>query len=68
MTMATGDDDNDVDGDGVTGNEVDDDGAGATGDKSDDVNNYGDDDDDGNGDDTMGCGATVYDDDGDGRR
>ena len=62
MTMATGDDDNDVDGNGVTGNEVDDDGAGATGDKSDDVNNYGDDDDDGNGDDT------VYDNDGNGRR
>ena len=30
--MATGDDDNDVDGDGVMGNEVDDDGDGATGD------------------------------------
>ena len=29
--MATGDDDNDVDGDGVTGNEDDDDGDGATG-------------------------------------
>jgi hypothetical protein len=38
--MATGDDDNDVDGDGATGNEVDDDGDGATGD-------YNDDDDDG---------------------
>ena len=29
--MATGDDDNDVDGDSATGNEVDDDGDGATG-------------------------------------
>jgi hypothetical protein len=31
-TMVTNDDDNDVDGDCVTGNEVDDDGDGATGD------------------------------------
>jgi hypothetical protein len=35
-TMATGDDDNDVDGDGATGNVVDDDGDGATGDDYDD--------------------------------
>ncbi len=40
--MATGDDDNDVEGDCTTGNEVDDDGDGATGDDNDD-------DDDGNG-------------------
>ena len=31
-TMVTSDDDNDVDGDGATSNEVDDDGDGATGD------------------------------------
>jgi hypothetical protein len=30
-TMATGDDDNDIDGNGTTGNEIDDDGDGATG-------------------------------------
>ena len=35
-TMATGDDDNDVDGDGATGNVVDDDSDGATGDDNDD--------------------------------
>ncbi len=32
MTMVTDDDDNDVDGDCATGNEVDEDGDGATGD------------------------------------
>ena len=36
MTIATGDDDNDVDGDGATGNETDDDGDGATGNEVDD--------------------------------
>ena len=36
MTMATGDDDNDVDGDGAMRNEVDDDGDGATGNEVDD--------------------------------
>ena len=45
-TMATGNDDNDVDGDGATGNEVDDDGDGATGDDNED-------DDDGNNDDNR---------------
>jgi hypothetical protein len=70
LTTATGDDDNDIDGDGAmgkevddgdgaTGNEVDDDGDGATGDDNDD-------DDDGDGDGTMGSGATGYDDDADG--
>ena len=34
--MATGDDDNDVDGNGATGNEVYDDGGGVTGDNNDD--------------------------------
>ena len=34
-TMVTGDDDNAVDGDGTTGNEVDDVGDGATGDNND---------------------------------
>ena len=33
---ATGDDDNNVDGDGATGNEVDDDGDGGMGDDNDD--------------------------------
>ena len=62
-TMATGDDDNDLDGDGATGNKVDDDGDGATGDDNDD-------DDDGHGDGAMGSGGTGYDDDDDddGRR
>ncbi len=44
-TMATGNDDNDVDGDGATGNEVCDDGDGATGGDN-DANNDGNDDDD----------------------
>ena len=35
-TMATGDDDNDVKGDGVMGSEVDNDGDGVTGDFNDD--------------------------------
>jgi len=48
--MATGDDDNGVDGDGVTGNEVDDDVDGATGDDNDDDNDgYNDNDGDGDG-------------------
>ena len=46
--MATGDDDNDVDGDSAMGNEVDDDGNGATGDDNDN-NDDGNGDDDGNG-------------------
>ena len=36
MTMATGNNDNDVDGNGAMGNEVDDDGDGAKGNKVDD--------------------------------
>ena len=40
--MATGDDFNDVDGDGATGNEVDDDGDGATGDDNDADDDDGD--------------------------
>jgi hypothetical protein len=50
--MATGDDDNDVDGDSATGNEVNDDGDGVK-------CNHNDGDDDG----AMGSGATGYDDD-----
>jgi len=52
MTIVTGDDDNDVDGDGATGNKTDDDGNGATGNE---VNDDGhgamgkDNDDDNNG-------------------
>jgi hypothetical protein len=57
--MVTGQDDNDVDGDGATGNEVNDDGDGATGDANDDDNN-------GDGDGLMGSGAMGYDDDDDG--
>ena len=52
MTV-TGDDDNGVDDDGATGNEVDDDGDGATGDDNDNEDN-GDNKDDGNG--TTGDG------------
>ena len=61
--MATGDDDNDVDGDGATGNEINVDGDGATG-------NEVDVDDDGGGDGTMGSSATGYnnDDNFDGRQ
>ncbi len=47
--MAMGDDVNDVDGDGATGNKVDDDGNGATGDDN-DADNDGNDSDDGDGD------------------
>ena len=50
----------DDDGDGVTGNEVDDDGDGTTGDDNDDDNNGGDND-DGEGDGALGSGATGYD-------
>ena len=56
-TMATGDDDNDVDGDSATGNEVNDDGDGATGNNNDEDDDYGDDDNNGDGDVTMGSGA-----------
>jgi hypothetical protein len=56
-TMATGDDDNAVDGDSATGNKVDNDCDGATGDYNDD---------DGDGDSAMGSGATRYGDDNDG--
>ena len=59
-TMATGDDDNDVDGDGATGNEVNDDGDGATGNINDEDDDYGDDDNNGDGDVTMGSGAIRY--------
>ena len=55
MTMAVDDDDNKVNGDGVTG---DDDGAGAMSDDNDD-NDNGDDNDDGDG--AMGDGAMGYD-------
>ena len=62
MTMATGNDDKDVNGDGATGNEVNDDGSGAMGDDNDDDDDdYGDDDDDDGDDDvTMGSGAIRY--------
>jgi hypothetical protein len=64
-TMATGDDDNDVDGDSATGNKVDDDGDGATGDYNDDDDD-GNNNDDGDGDSAMGSGVTGYNDDDDG--
>ena len=60
--MAADDDDNEVDGNGATG---DDDGDGATGDKNDDDNN-GDNDDDVDGDSAMGDGMTEYVNDDDG--
>jgi len=65
--LATGDDDNDVN--GATVNKVDDDGDGATGNDN-DANDDGDDNDDGDGDGAMGSGATGYDDEdeGDGRQ
>jgi len=46
--MATGEDNNDVEGDGTTGSEVDDDGNGVTGDNNDDDDD-GNDNDDGDG-------------------
>ena len=52
-TMATGNDDNDVDGDGATGNKVDDDGDGVTGDDNEDDND-GNNDDNRDGNSTMG--------------
>jgi len=75
MTTATGDDNNNVNGDGAMGNEVDDDGDGATGNEVDDdgdgvTGDDNEDDNDDNGDGAMGSGATGYDDDNDddGRR
>ena len=52
-TMATGNDDNDVDGDGATGNKVDDDGDGVTGDDNEDDND-GNNDDNRDGNSAMG--------------
>jgi len=66
-TMATVHDDNDVDGDGTTGNKVRDDGDCVTGDDNND-NDDGDDDNDGDVDSTMGCGVMGYDDEDDGNR
>ena len=57
MTMAANDSINDVDGDSVTGNEVND-GDGATGDDNDDDGDDNNDDDDGDGNGVMGSGAT----------
>ena len=73
--MVTGDNDNDVNGNGTTGNKVDDDGDGTTGNKVDDdgdgaTGDDNDDNDDGDNDGAMCSGAMGYDDDddGDGRR
>jgi hypothetical protein len=63
--MATVDDDNDVNGDSATGNEVDDHGDGATGDNydnDDDGDHDNNDDGDSDGDMAMGNGTTRYDD------
>ena len=69
-TMATGDNDNDVNGDGATGNKVDDNGNCATGDNNDnDDDGDGDNNRDGNG--AMGSGVTGDnndDNDGNGRQ
>ena len=56
--MATGDDDNDVNGDGTTGNEVGDDDDGAVGDNNDE-NDDGNDDDDRDGNSAMGSGLVL---------
>jgi hypothetical protein len=63
MTMAMGNDDNYIDGDGAMGNEVEDDGYGATGNEAGDdgdgmTGDDNDDDDDGDSDGAMGSGAT----------
>ncbi len=65
--MAMGDDDNDVDGNGAMGNEVDDDGDGKTGNDNDDEDD-GNNADDGDGNSAMGSGATRYDGNDDGNR
>ncbi len=74
--MATGDNNNAVNGDDMMGNEVGDDGDGAMGDDNNNDNddgndddNDGDDNDDRDGDSAMGSNVTGYndDDDGDGR-
>ena len=57
-TMVADDKDNDVYGNGALGNEVDNDGVSATGNDNGDDN--GVDDNDGNGNGTMGSGATGY--------
>ena len=57
--MATSDDDNDVDGDGATGNEVDDGGDSATGDDDNNSDDDGDDDDDGECNGAMGSGGVA---------
>ena len=59
-TIATGNDDNNVNGDGTTGNEVNDDGNGATCNDNNDDDDYGDGDDDGDRDVTMGSSAIRY--------
>ena len=69
LTTATGDDDNNVDGNGAMGNEVDN-SDGAMGNKGSDdgdsaMGDDNDDDDDGDGNGTMGSGATGYNDDDD---
>ena len=62
-TIGMGDDNNDVDGNSATCNEVDDHGDGTTGDNNDNEDDGNDDSDsDGDGNGTMGSGATRYDD------
>jgi len=55
-TMAMGDNVNDVNGDGVTGNEVDDDGDGVLGDYDDHDNDNAN---DGDSDGAMGSGVNI---------
>ena len=57
---------NDVDGNGTTGNKVDDDGNGVTGNNNNNNNDDGNDNDNGNGDGVMGSDAMGYDGDDDG--
>ena len=65
-TMVVDDDYNDVDGDGATGNKVDDDGDSATGNNNNNDNDDGNDNDNGDDDGAMGSDAAGYDGDNDG--
>ena len=69
--MATGDNDNNINGKGATGNKVNDDGNSKTGNEVDDdgdgaAGDNNDDNNDDNGDGATGNGATGYDDNDDG--
>jgi len=63
--MAMDDDDNNVNGNGVTGNKIRDDSDGTTGDNNND-DNYGNNEGNRDGNSAMGSSATGYDNDDDG--